>query len=395
MVSCTKNIKPDEISSARNIVPQTPPQVLGLNGLRLTTEGDNSRSRISTAGQTILFLSKNRRSHRHTQVYEISLSDFHERRVTYNDGETTDAEYSPDGEQILYASTTDELKERPQKISPQLDQHGLPQELYLSDRFGNEIQRLTNSVGSQNSPSWISKTSFLFASSETKQSLVYKFELGSNQQSPWGPINREKINLMLPTIDNTATRVAWVEKNETEELSIGVKIKGVLNLIKMPFVEINSLSWVPSTKGADLLLISAKKNKTDNLAIWAFNTKSNCLNSYWQESQGDLLDIAMSTTEDKMVMSYRSGGSSQIYLLKPLSFTENCDLQLSAQKIQALVIKAPKILEPKSPAADQEADQKKQSDYEASEPTMKTDHSPSQTVPSQSNQPSPSQPQAN
>ena len=79
----------------------------------LTLKGQNKQARFSPEGRFILYISKDRENHKHSQVYEMDLDSREERRVTFQDGDNRDPSYHPKGQQIIYSSSTDELKENP------------------------------------------------------------------------------------------------------------------------------------------------------------------------------------------------------------------------------------------------------------------------------------------
>ncbi|MCB0385230.1 MAG: PD40 domain-containing protein, partial [Bdellovibrionales bacterium] len=129
----------------------------------LTSEGANWDGHFSPDGRKILYLSKDRPRHKHSQVYEFDRVTLRHRRITFHDGENSGPRYDASGKWILYASTTDEIKENPDYIqkalkelnggkpdtektevvsssAPWLD---LPYEIYRSSPNGNDIERLT------------------------------------------------------------------------------------------------------------------------------------------------------------------------------------------------------------------------------------------------------------
>jgi Tol biopolymer transport system component len=117
-------------------------------GSSITLLGDNTSPSWSPDGEHLLFVSRNRPAHKNAQVYEFDFKTNKERRITYSDGEDSDPQYVLGGNKIVYASTTDELKERPKLFGNELPtEQNPPTEIYLSDLSGIEIQRLTHHPG--------------------------------------------------------------------------------------------------------------------------------------------------------------------------------------------------------------------------------------------------------
>lgn len=109
------------------------------------TGGRVERAVFSPDGKSLYLLLSRMPEHAGAQIYEADLQRGVLRRVTWQDGDIESFDVGPDG-RLLYASTTDELKERPHPSERSPDE-GLPTEIYLSDRFGENIQRLTDHPG--------------------------------------------------------------------------------------------------------------------------------------------------------------------------------------------------------------------------------------------------------
>ena len=82
-------------------------------GLRMTQVGQNESPRISSDGNLVLFISKDRAAHANPQLYVYDVRTKKEKRITYQDGQVRDPLWSLDQKFIYYSSTTDEIKEKP------------------------------------------------------------------------------------------------------------------------------------------------------------------------------------------------------------------------------------------------------------------------------------------
>jgi Tol biopolymer transport system component len=133
----------------------------------LTSIGNNSQGRFSPDGKRVIFVSDNRTSHRQAQIYEIELSSWRERRLTFHDGDDASPDYARDGQHFAFSSTTDEGKENSQMIDRLIRTYApegknatntassastttaedQPFEVYFQDLHGKKILRMTDSKG--------------------------------------------------------------------------------------------------------------------------------------------------------------------------------------------------------------------------------------------------------
>lgn len=126
----------------------------------LTAAGSNSEARFSKDGTRLLFISRERPTHRQAQVYELHLEMMREKRVTFHDGDDHSPVYTPDGKHFLFVSETDEIKEEPlvsQRLMKIYYPEGYkpnvvespypPSEIYRQSLHGRTIERVTRSRG--------------------------------------------------------------------------------------------------------------------------------------------------------------------------------------------------------------------------------------------------------
>lgn len=108
------------------------------------SQGYNRAAIFSPDGEKIYYISKNRVGHKNTQIHEYDLTMQRDRRVTFQDGEIL-AVFPLEKNQLLYSSTTDEIKEQPfiKDVNPRYPRA----EIYRSDLYGNDIGRLTTMPG--------------------------------------------------------------------------------------------------------------------------------------------------------------------------------------------------------------------------------------------------------
>lgn len=197
-----------------------PDYLLIPSAKQITTIGKNDHPRFSFDNSRLLYTSGSRNSHKGQQVYEIDLLTNKERRVIFSDGDAFDAAYINENE-IIYASTTDEIKENPLFPKPTAKEN-LPSEIYMSGLYGNEIVRLTQQPGYDGEPLFLthpSKPFILFTSARGDVTGVYRLDL---KFLPVSLISAEgNIEKRFPTATPDQKLVAWKEKNlKTNEQKI-------------------------------------------------------------------------------------------------------------------------------------------------------------------------------
>lgn len=143
------------------------------------SQGYNRSAVFSTDGEKIFYISKNRKGHKNTQIHEYDLTMQRDRRMTFQDGEVLSV-FPLDEDEILYSSTTDEIKEQPFATDP--DARYPRAEIYHSDLFGNDIGRLTNSPGFDGEMLYVpAKKQMLFTSLRQTTPGLYWLDLKTDK----------------------------------------------------------------------------------------------------------------------------------------------------------------------------------------------------------------------
>jgi len=210
----------------------TPDYLLAKGSKQITFLGDNEHPRFSSDNNKLIYTSRGRGVHKGAQIYEMDLQKNKERRVTFSDGDAFDATYISDAE-ILYASTTDEIKESP-LLNKTFDKEYPPADLYMSDLYGNDIVRLTRQPGYDAEPLFVSHPSkpyILFSSRRGELTGIYRLDL---KHLPVSLVSAEKgKEKRFPAVTPDRTQYAWVEKDSKtgEQSLVLLKLKG-----KIPFV---------------------------------------------------------------------------------------------------------------------------------------------------------------
>lgn len=287
---------PEALKKSTQKVEKTFKQALNFRplGEPLTSSGENSSPSWSPDGQHLVFVSRNRSGHTNSQVYEYDLSESKEHRITYSDGDATDPQFVLNGQKIVYASTTDELKERPLLIRKSEKPESLdsepPSDLYLSDLAGIEITRLTNHPGfdGQIKLSGLRDDEFYFTSTKDNSKQIFKFNLKSKAITSLTDISKLKTTNTKSIIRDFVVinnRFAWVQesleadKNQQVFMAVG-SLKSPM-AIPLEAKTISDLQWVTNaTKGQEKLLATitvasqdASKGKSQIILL---DSQKNC-----------------------------------------------------------------------------------------------------------------------
>lgn len=283
---------------------------------QLTFEGDNDDARFSPNEDRVIFISRKRPSHPNTQAYEIHLARNSERRITYQDGEIRHPTYTADN-RIIYASTTDEIKEslaESRKISAVVDFP--PTEIYQSDLYGNDIHRLTDHPGYDAEAIPVANK-FLFYTSFREGHLgIYKYDLKSKVSVAF--LAERGKNFWSPTLSSDYQHLAWLEKDlsspSVRMMWMSLKdMKG--QKLKEEAFEIRDLRFVPkSPHGTYQLIYSVRKNNKP-FQIEIFDIEKACTQVVFS-GLDSLYQPVMSARQPAQVLFTRAlKDSRQVYLV--------------------------------------------------------------------------------
>lgn len=148
-------------------------------GMRwLSLPGQNGEGVFSNDGKKILYVSRERPSHEQAQIYEYDLILQREHRLTYQLGDAREPQYLS-SQEMIFTSSTDEIKETPQKLVSQEDAEkmGSPQEIYTMNLRNFTTERWTQHPGKDGQISLVgNKGAFLWLQqkdSSAQQSLFF------------------------------------------------------------------------------------------------------------------------------------------------------------------------------------------------------------------------------
>lgn len=297
---------------------------IDLKVVALTLAGENEQPSFSKDGVKVLFVSRERPEHSHSQVYELTLNPLRERRVTYHDGDDASPVYHPDGNRLLYASTTDSLKNDPvfienlkQMYSPQTasvetNKVNAKFDLFLSRLDGRDISRiLPNALRGQTSQPELALDSkgrivaFVAQAPERSDVMVYPLSGGSPRKVS---SDRESDS---PKFSFDGAKIVWVKN---------VPKGSQLTMSSVPFSKSVALSekiarhlspsWHPN---GEHIVFSSDRSGDGNLDLYIYSVKTKCLSRATQ-SKADESAPVFSPDGKKLAFTSNLSGRNQIYL---------------------------------------------------------------------------------
>lgn len=328
--------------ASRNII-DIPMLHSKLIAKQITFVGINSKGRFSPTGQKISFVSQNRPSHLNSQIYELDLQKNTENRLTYNDGDSDDPVYSEDGIRLLFASTTDEIKDEknylqrmkknflrdtqddpekngtliPESTAEKAQATKLfpPMEVYEFQLNTRTITRLTEHEGFDGEPTFGSKKGHV---------VVVSVEDGHPAMYSIIKRNRKKISSSDWSDEYPRYSVqqkAWVwqrqktDPNPNPETDIETlyiadsNFESAAPLLKNPKGEVHP-AW---NQKLNEVIFSSKRN-SEFYNLYAYNRDQNCLRRLTNsEANHDFPDV--SPDGEWLSFSSEISGKNQIYLM--------------------------------------------------------------------------------
>jgi Tol biopolymer transport system component len=299
-------------NAARDVVPVV---VGGENTYSVPAEYHELK--LSSDGKTLFFLSGERKYHRNFQLYKLDLLTQKETRITHHDGDVHSFDLHPDQTRLLYASETDELKEKTQmdqwaeshaKPSAEKTQmESRPTEIYSSYLDGSHIQRLTRRPGYD---SEISIHHFgrmiLFASDRDGVRGIYRLAFGADYSHRVTPPN---IFSYLPSLSPDSKHVAWVRR-ENADAPFEIMLSGIDFHKPQPLFQLSDapheLVWSSKSQS---LLISTRIKGEEHSSIWEFNIAEGCWRHLYEKSGVDLSSPVLSPDQTVLYFVSKPSGA--------------------------------------------------------------------------------------
>ncbi|MGZ5279605.1 MAG: TolB family protein, partial [Pseudobdellovibrionaceae bacterium] len=243
-------------------------------------------------------------------VYD--LDKLKERRVTYQDGDCRDPIFLKDSKRIVYASTTDELKESPVIVRERDEKLPYPlTELYISDLSGSDIGRLTSKEGFDGFPwpRWDRPQSITFSRYTDSQLSSYQLNIENKQSVQL--LSKKDLSIESLQLSPDKKQWAWIERAKTGTTQVWT---GPFQLqsnkqtaLSLPIGEYKEVLWLAPQK----LILSAKIFKK-YFQFYSFDLETKCLQSLF-DSNTDLASPRLQVERQGLVFSSSQDGRSDIF----------------------------------------------------------------------------------
>jgi hypothetical protein len=303
---------------------EQPPENKKLALEALTEIGVNSGAIANANDSEILYTSEKRPTHRHSQAYSMNLITKKEQRLTYQDGEVQGILSINSNRKLIYSSTTDEIKENPQIIREYFEKELVkkeesspwkfnPFELYIMDRTGSNIERLTTNRGFDAEAALSPDQETLYYASLERGELQLK-SLSLKQRQSQTLAKKKGYHLTQPTPTTDGRRLAWVELSKNGDQS-----QIVLGDLKGKPIEVlttaKAIHWAPAWHPSDpVMIFSSNRFGEGSFEILTLDLATKCLKRWTYHSASDTLP---SFSQDGSAILFTSDrtGSKQIYQL--------------------------------------------------------------------------------
>ncbi len=286
--------------------------------------GENLDGHFSADGKKILFLSRERPSHSQAQVYEKTLSTKNERRVTFQDGENSSPRFDIHGDNIFYASSTDEIKENPLFLqrqlgatppTPDINQpiwKNSPSDIYMSGLNGDHIQRLTDFHGFDGEIAPHPKGQFIYFSS-VRSGRLQIYALNIKTRALHLVSKQPNLNESSVAISPDGQWLVWVQYADDFKSSqiIRSDIRGdkTIPLTNGAYLHL-SPSWSPSSNE---VVFSANRDNAANFDLFVVKSDGTCLRRLTDDGAQES-SPSISPDGTQLLFSSNRTGSFQLYL---------------------------------------------------------------------------------
>lgn len=305
----------------------------------ITSMGDNSSASFSNDGSKILFVSRDRASHRHGQIYELDLKQMIERRLTFNDAETGDPQFLPN-QGVVFSSATDEIKEEHFAIG-RIRQSYFPEslkgaestttldgtlnlgvrDLYLKERLGQIAERLTRTEGFDGEPSPDSTGQrFVFTSVRDGQVNLYLFNLKSGQVKRLTNGAFVDRSPQFSADDQWIVWSRWDPTTKSSQIYLADAAFKKPTPLTPPGYQDTSPTWDSSGK---FIVFSSDREGDGRRRLFVVNQSGDCLKPLLS-FDGDLAQPVLSRSGQQLAFTSNKSGKNQIYLAQ-LMARISCD----------------------------------------------------------------------
>jgi TolB protein len=300
----------------------------------LDIAGENCCAEFMSGGRQIVFLSRQRPRHSHFQVYLYDFAAKQDRRLSFHDGDDQGVTVHPKTQQIVYASTTDFLKEQPKFLQDALGKAPAPPpdmgrrplwvmdqyELYRAERDGSDIDRLTRHPGFDGEASFSPQGNQLVYTSvnDGRATLMQTDDHGRNPsilirgaghdddgQARFSPNGQDLVFVRYDSPGGQSQ--IWVklakDKRKKKPAFTGAITSGP------------GIKWTPSWHpNGEEILFSSNRDDASNFEIYVVNKDGTCLRRLTYELGQDFMPV-MWPDGGRLLFTSDRAGVHKLYTL--------------------------------------------------------------------------------
>ncbi len=282
---------------------------------QITFQGDNERPRFSANGNRLIYASRGRGNQKNLQLFETDLIRNKERRVTFQDGDAFDASYISEME-MIYSSTTDEIKESP-FLNKNPNKDYPPADLYMSDRFGSDIVRITNQPGYDAESILMphpTKPYVIFTSRRGDVTGIFQIDLKTSYVSLLAAETGK--DRRSPTLAPEKTRVAFIETNlESKQQSLQIVDLHTKQtaLLKSDEGQYRDLFFAPRPPARLFYSILRKGEKKNQIEVYNLETK--CTQVVFKGTDSLMYPAVSNEANERVAFTRTFQDKKQIYIV--------------------------------------------------------------------------------
>jgi Tol biopolymer transport system component len=301
------------------------PFLISAPAEQITSRGQNRQALFVDNGQ-IVFVSRERKRNEDPQIYLKNLTNGQERQLTHQRGLVQISALLPKQNKIIYSSTTDEEKESPLALKKYLDRFPSsidhapfvfldlsPQEIYISDLQGIEIERLTEWSGFDGFATYKSDGDQIYFSRLNKNKLGLYTQLNKVQSTAWPVLKSDAHDLGIQYSPQTQ-KFVWSrfspDFNNSELMIADPRFKKVTSLTTLPGVYWGA-QFHPNGKS---VIYSAKLEPMNNFDLFEADIHGKCHRQI-SSFEGDEYFPAINPEGNKIIFTSTQAGGEQIFMM--------------------------------------------------------------------------------
>lgn len=282
----------------------------------LVDDGEGSQPCYSPAGDRLLFVSAKRYSHSQPQVYEKEFATGTEKRLTFQNGTLLSPRYHPREPWVIYASTTDELKESPPLLNPTTEPSKLPQalqepaEVYIHSLDGLEITRVTNRAGYDGEPQFSPDGKTLYWTKALKdRTQIVQLTRSTKATRTLTGLGTNPADY-VPARNGKAS--AWIDWDETFGISKLMLKAGAEKPVEINSEHLVTKSDLTFSPDSQFLAWSQFNALNQHWEIWVYDIAGKCARMWLGSDSADRRHPAFSPDRKEIAYTLIRSGRSRI-----------------------------------------------------------------------------------